>query len=89
MTFRHVLAYKARKQFITEKGLTMRLTDKLIRTIKRSRITRYRIAKDTGVSQSLLSRFVSGERSISLETAELLCDYFKLELVEKAKRRKG
>ena len=41
----------------------------------------YAIGKATGVSQSVLSRFVNGERGISLETAAKLCSYLELDLL--------
>jgi plasmid maintenance system antidote protein VapI len=37
-------------------------------------------AKGSGVSQSIVNRFVSGERGISFETAAKLCAYLKLDL---------
>ena len=42
--------------------------------------TQYRIAKDTGISQPLITRFVNGDRGISLETADKLIKYLGLEL---------
>ncbi len=43
--------------------------------------TEYGVAKAAGVSQSVVNRFVRGERGISLETAALLCDHLRLHLV--------
>ncbi|VTR97019.1 xre family transcriptional regulator : : HTH_3 [Gemmata massiliana] len=40
------------------------------------------IAKESGLSQSQLSRFVSGERTISLESAAKLFEYFGLRVVK-------
>lgn len=56
-----------------------------------SGITRYRVAQETGLSQSLLSRVMSGERALSIATAEALLDYFGYEIVvrPKSKRSKG
>ena len=42
----------------------------LVRTIDASGLTRYEISQRSGVSQSQLSRLVSGERSVSLDVAE-------------------
>jgi plasmid maintenance system antidote protein VapI len=39
------------------------------------------IAAEAGVPQSALSRFVRSERSLHLETAERLAEYFDLRLV--------
>jgi transcriptional regulator with XRE-family HTH domain len=38
------------------------------------------VARESGVPQPVLSRFVSGKRSLLLETAERLCVYLQLEL---------
>ena len=35
-------------------------------------VTRYQISKDSGVAASALSRLVSGERSVSIESAEAI-----------------
>ncbi len=52
--------------------------------------TRYKIAKDTGISQAALSRFVNGERGLGVELVERLADYLGLEIVIREKRtRKG
>lgn len=50
------------------------------RAITSSQLTRYQISKQTGVSQAALSRFVNGERSISLDTLEKLRDVLGLDL---------
>ena len=50
------------------------------RTIVESGESEYAIGKATGVSQSVLSRFVRSERGISLETAAVLCDHLNLAL---------
>ena len=42
----------------------------LLRTaVKESGLTSYRIAKDAGIAQIVLDRFVHGERDLRLETA--------------------
>ena len=68
------------------------ILDTLRKTIKTSGLTQYRIAKDTGIPQSALSRLMSGERGLSVESIEQLCDYLGLEIVlrptPKAAKRK-
>jgi transcriptional regulator with XRE-family HTH domain len=49
--------------------------DQLQHAIKRSGDTQYAIAQATGISQSVLNRFLNGERGISLDTAAKLCQY--------------
>jgi transcriptional regulator with XRE-family HTH domain len=56
------------------------IVDQLRQSITQSGESEYAIAKGSGVSQSVLNRFMNGERSIGLETAAKLCAYLKLEL---------
>ena len=58
------------------------------RTIEMSGQTRYRIAQGSGIAQSQLSRLMSGESGLSLETTERLADYLGLEIVIRPKRRR-
>jgi plasmid maintenance system antidote protein VapI len=48
--------------------------------MKDSGETEYRLAQGSGVSQSIINRFVRGERGIGLETAGKLCEYLGLRL---------
>jgi transcriptional regulator with XRE-family HTH domain len=66
-----------------------RITDPLRRAIERSGVTRYAIAKATGVSESVLSRFVRGTHGISLSTAERLAEELELQLVPQKTKRKS
>jgi len=50
--------------------------------------SRYRISKLTGVSESLLCRFVQGERGLSLSNLDLLCQHLGLRLVKDTKKGK-
>jgi transcriptional regulator with XRE-family HTH domain len=51
--------------------------------IKRRGVSLYRVAKDSGVGYASLHRFMKGERSISLDVFDRLCDSLGLELVER------
>jgi plasmid maintenance system antidote protein VapI len=42
----------------------------------------YELARDAGVDRSVLSRFLAGKRTITLETADRLAKLLKLRLVE-------
>lgn len=64
-----------------------RVADQLVRAIEDSGQTRYAISMGSGLHQSMLSRLVSGERSISLDAAERLADYLGLEITVRPKRR--
>ena len=63
------------------------MSEQLRQAINTSQISRYRISKETGVSQAALSRFMSGERSLTLDTVDVLADFLGLELVSKRKGR--
>ena len=50
--------------------------------IKKRQLTQYRIAKDTGIKQPGLSRFLNGG-SLKMETAGVLLDYLGFEIAAK------
>jgi plasmid maintenance system antidote protein VapI len=56
------------------------LVDQLRAAIANSGQTQYRIAKESGVPQPVVNRFMTGERGIGLETASKLCAYLRLRL---------
>lgn len=58
------------------------------RAILASDKSRYRIARESGVSQAALSRLMSGERGLSIEAAERLAEALDLQIEVKAGRRK-
>lgn len=55
-------------------------SDQLRTAIKSSSLSRYRIAQQTGVSQSVLSLFGSGRRGLSLKAIDALVALLNLEL---------
>ncbi len=57
------------------------LAETIRQAILDSEITRYRIAKDSGVGAGVLSRFVHGG-SISIDTADKLCKVLGLSLTK-------
>ncbi|WP_432212230.1 helix-turn-helix domain-containing protein [Anaerobaca lacustris] len=52
-----------------------------------SGISRYQIAQETGVHQTVLWRIVHGG-GCSLETANVLCEYLGLELKSRGRKRR-
>lgn len=64
------------------------MSERLKDAIMKSGTSRYRIAQDTGIAESALSRFISGERGLSMEAIDQLLEYLGLEVVEKSKSRK-
>lgn len=67
-----------------------RLVDAIRQAVEASGKTRYRIAKESGVSAGQLSRLVNGERGMTVETIERLADYLGLQITieSKGKTRK-
>lgn len=63
-----------------------KILDELKAAIEASGKSRYRIAQDTQIAESGLSRLMSGERGLSIESAEVLADYLGLELVVRPKQ---
>lgn len=64
-----------------------RLTEAIADAVRASDQTPYAIAKGAGVARSQLSRLLSGERGLSVETAEKLADYLGLRIVVEPKGR--
>ena len=60
-------------------------TDQIRAAIDASGLSRYRIWKETGISQATLSRFMSGKGGLSVEGLDKLAEVLKLEV----KVRKG
>ncbi len=65
------------------------MTDQLKRAVADSGQTLYRVAKGSGVDYSALLRFVSGERGLTLESADKVAAYLGLELRPKRRRKGG
>ena len=63
-----------------------KLSDQLREAIRNAGCSRYEICRQTGIDQSVLSKFMSGERGVSLATADLLCDFLEVGLT---KQRRG
>ena len=65
-----------------------RLLDEICDAIEASGKSRYRIAQESGIAESGLSRLMSGERGLSIDTLERLADYLGSELVMRPKRHR-
>lgn len=62
------------------------IEETLKKCIEKSGLSRYQISISTGVEQSALSRFMSGERTINLQTAEKLMKFFDLQVTKKKRK---
>ena len=64
----------------------MMISDQLRRAI-RNYGSVYAVARDSGVSQSALHRFVTEERDLHLSTADRLCEFFGMRLTKPTTKR--
>ena len=65
------------------------LTDQLRKAIRDSGLSQYRIGKDCDIDKAAMSRFMSGERGLSLKSIDRVAEYLGLELVRRKRKRKG
>jgi cyanate lyase len=70
------------------KRQSRRLTDQLRRMIDESGLTRYEIAKRTGIDESALAKFYNGQRGVSAEALDALGECLNLEIVMRRKPTK-
>ncbi len=63
--------------------------DDIREAIEASELTRYRIAKETGIGESQLSLFMAGKKGLSVEALETLADCLGLEITTRRKRKKS
>ena len=61
----------------------MKVSDQLRTLIRNAEKTCYLIAKETGISNAALSRFLSGERRLSSKAIDILGEYFDWEVVKR------
>lgn len=61
----------------------MNVIEQLRKAIEDSGESLYAIGNESGVDQSVMSRFMNDERGISLETASKLCSYLGLRLTKR------
>ena len=66
------------------------ILEAIAKAIEKSGKSRYQIAKETGIDQAVLCRIAigSGTGSCSTKTADILCEYLGLELVQKKSKKK-
>lgn len=58
----------------------MSISEQLRNALESCKVSRYKIAKDSGVDHAVLRRFLKRERDIKLETASKLAEFLGLEL---------
>ena len=66
---------------VRQPSVPERLSDQIRRCIMESGITRYRISKETGVSEGTLSQFVNGHRGLSVEAMDAIGLFLNLSVM--------
>lgn len=66
-----------------------KLTDTIRAAVKASEHTPYAIAKGAGIARSQLSRLLSGESGMTVDTLERLADFLGLRIRVEPKSKKG
>jgi len=67
-----------------------KLTDQIRRAIDESGMSRYRLWKETGIDQAVLSRFMTGKAGMAFKSLDVLADALSLRIVaDKSKRKKA
>ncbi len=59
------------------------ISEQLRRFIKDSGLSTYQLERETGVHNSMVSRFLRDERGLRIEAVDALCEQLKLRLVSK------
>ena len=68
-------------------GKQHEIEEQLRQRLMKADVSRYQLARETGISQAMLSRFLRGERHIGLRAAAKLAKALGFELVLKARPR--
>jgi transcriptional regulator with XRE-family HTH domain len=63
-------------------------TEQLRRLLAESGLSRYEIGRRSGVDEAALSRFANGQRGLTTESLDRLCDALGLELVARRPKRR-
>lgn len=65
-----------------------KMIEQIRKAVQASSKTRYRLSKESGVSEAQLSRLVNGKRGLSADNLERLADALGLEITIRPKRRR-
>lgn len=71
-----------------KKKQRLSLSDELRQAIERSGVSRYSIWQQTGIDQGTLSKFMDGERGLSIESIDKLADLLGLHIITKPEPRR-
>jgi transcriptional regulator with XRE-family HTH domain len=57
-----------------------KLSDQIRRALELSHLTQHSVAKATGISEPLMSRFISGKNGLSMAYLDRLADYLQIDI---------
>lgn len=63
-----------------KKGNRKPLSDELRGAVERSGLSRYSIWQQTGIDQGTMSKFLAGDRGLSIESIDKLADLLRLHI---------
>jgi transcriptional regulator with XRE-family HTH domain len=72
---------------VLKQGVTV--SERLRAAIEDVGVSRYRLAKETGVAESVLSRFVRRQRGLDLASVDRLATYLELDLLPAKRLRRS
>ena len=61
----------------------MKFSDQIRAAVESSGLSRYRISMETGVAQSILSRFMAGSQAVNSDTLDRLAELLRISVVSK------
>jgi len=64
-----------------------KILDDVRKALEKCKMSRYAIAKKTGVSQTALSLFVNGRRGLGFKAMEKVCDCIGYDIVLRPKKK--
>ena len=64
----------------------VKLSDQIRLAVEASGISQYRLSKEVRISKTSLSRFMRGERGLTLKALDRLADFLGLTIVARPKR---
>jgi ribosome-binding protein aMBF1 (putative translation factor) len=64
-----------------------KFTDQIRKAIADSGVSRYRISQETGIAESVLSKFMHGKIGFNHDTLDVLADYLQSELVARGPKK--
>lgn len=66
----------------------IQLSDQIRQAVESSGFSQYRLSKEVRIGKTSLSRFMRGERGLTLKALDRLADFLELEIVIRSKRRR-